>query len=83
MTSVAREMMQKDSHDDRKALEIPWGVDMMVVSSDEGYRLHPLVELNYRRTMGHVALSVAERTKGHFSTMQISMTNGTYSLSLK
>ena len=83
MTSVAREMMQKDSLDDRKALEIPWGVDMMVVSSDEGYRLHPLVELNYRRTMGHVALSVAERTKGHFSTMQISMTNGTYSLSLK
>ena len=34
----------------------PFGVDMMVVRSAEGYRIHPCVELNLRRTMGHAAL---------------------------
>lgn len=44
----------------------PFGVDMMVVSGakkgkpfDE-FLLHPMVELNLRRTMGHVALSLSE-----------------------
>lgn len=35
----------------------PFGVDMMIVKEDAQYRLHPCVELNLRRTMGHVALS--------------------------
>ncbi|MCF0208262.1 MAG: hypothetical protein HUK07_02330 [Bacteroidaceae bacterium] len=33
------------------------GVDMMVVKQSEGFLLHPCVEINLRRTMGHVALS--------------------------
>ena len=37
----------------------PFGVDMMIVGSDEGYRLHPCVEMNLRRTMGHVALALS------------------------
>lgn len=44
----------------------PFGVDMMVVrknSKNRGekteFALHPCVELNLRRTMGHVALSIA------------------------
>lgn len=36
----------------------PFGVDMMVVSDSEGFLLHPCVEINLRRTMGHVALSL-------------------------
>ena len=43
----------------------PFGVDMMVVrsanpvpSETATYRLHPCVELNLRRTMGHVALAI-------------------------
>lgn len=37
----------------------PFGVDMMIVKSDDGsIRLHPMVETNVRRTMGHVALSL-------------------------
>lgn len=38
----------------------PFGVDMMLVSThvDEALSLHPCVELNLRRTMGHVALSL-------------------------
>ncbi len=37
-----------------------FGVDMMIVTSDrqEGFLLHPCVEINLRRTMGHVALSI-------------------------
>ena len=43
----------------------PFGVDMMVVapptgsSSDTRFLLHPCVELNLRRTMGHVALALS------------------------
>lgn len=33
------------------------GVDMMIVKNGEGFILHPCVEINMRRTMGHVALN--------------------------
>lgn len=38
----------------------PLGVDMMIVATPDarGFRLHPCVEMNLRRTMGHVALSL-------------------------
>lgn len=38
----------------------PFGVDMMVVARDDadGFLLHPCVEINLRRTMGHAALSL-------------------------
>ena len=35
----------------------PLGVDMMVVSCEGRLLLHPLVEMNLRRTMGHMALA--------------------------
>jgi len=43
--------------------EGPLGIDMMVVPSDSigtnpAFLLHPCVEMNLRRTMGHVALSL-------------------------
>lgn len=51
----------------------PFGIDMMVVAADKAPRtsatdaaarrflIHPCVEVNLRRTMGHVALSVEQR----------------------
>ncbi len=38
----------------------PLGVDMMVVAGgdDRPFRIHPCVEINLRRTMGHVALAL-------------------------
>lgn len=40
----------------------PFGIDMMIVTSDRTnqppYLLHPCVEINLRRTMGHVALAL-------------------------
>lgn len=39
----------------------PFGVDMMAVAKDDGkgFWLHPCMELNLRRTMGHVALALS------------------------
>lgn len=42
--------------------EGPFGVDMMAVRTDSGVALMPCIELNLRRTMGHVALNVAKLT---------------------
>ena len=38
----------------------PFGVDMMIVAGEDGkgFLLHPCVEINLRRTMGHVALAL-------------------------
>ena len=38
----------------------PFGLDMMIVAGDDGkgFLLHPCVEINLRRTMGHVALAL-------------------------
>lgn len=42
----------------------PFGVDMMVC---KGGLLHPCVEINLRRTMGHVALSLSPYKKGRLA----------------
>ncbi len=43
----------------RDAYAGPLGIDMMVVSDEQGrLHLHPCVEMNLRATMGHVALHV-------------------------
>lgn len=40
----------------------PLGVDMMLVQTEEGLKIHPCVEVNLRRTMGHVALDLCQKT---------------------
>ncbi|MBQ8948321.1 MAG: hypothetical protein IJ059_00830 [Prevotella sp.] len=39
----------------------PFGVDMMILSrtDGQGFLIHPCVEINLRRTMGHVAITMA------------------------
>lgn len=39
----------------------PIGVDMLIYRSGEGYLIHPCVEINMRRSMGSLALSLQER----------------------
>ena len=50
-----------------------FGVDMMVVAVAEGNRflLHPCVEINLRRTMGHLALSLYGSDDEHARLMSI------------
>ena len=52
----------------------PIGVDMMVVLEDGEYKLDPYIEINLRRTMGHVANTLVKRymapgTRGRYSVL--------------
>jgi hypothetical protein len=51
----------------------PFGVDMMIVAMDDNgdFLLHPCVEINLRRTMGHVALAIPPYTDGCKHVMEI------------
>lgn len=64
-----------DKYDDK--YQGPFGIDMMVVATDEkdGFLLHPCVEINLRRTMGHVALSIPSFADGYARVMQIILTD--------
>ena len=55
----------------------PFGVDMMIISTShqDGFLLHPCVEINLRRTMGHVALSIPPFADGFPRVMQILLTD--------
>ena len=62
----------------------PLGLDMMVVAnadnSSDGLLLHPCVELNLRRTMGHVALALSPDEFGPHRLMRISYSSGKYKM---
>ena len=62
----------------------PLGIDMMVVAGSgdgsDGYLLHPCVELNLRRTMGHVALALSPDEFGPRKLMRITYGSGKYKM---
>lgn len=65
----------------------PWytgclGVDMMIVDNGKQTCLHPCVEINLRRTMGHVAISLYPYCKGNYESMRIDFHDGKYQLFL-
>lgn len=60
----------------------PFGVDMMVVKTAAGLRLNPCVELNLRRTMGHVALALSPAAPGHRRLMRVGLEGTAYHLRL-
>lgn len=53
----------------------PFGVDMMIVANDMGFMLHPCVEINMRRTMGHVALSLTPDDDETVRVMRIELSD--------
>ena len=53
----------------------PFGVDMMIVKGERETLLHPCVELNLRRTMGHVALSLTPEDDDILKVMRIELTD--------
>lgn len=63
----------------------PFGVDMMIVARDDqnGFMLHPCVEINLRRTMGHVALSLTPYTNGLPKVMSVMCNKDVYKISIK
>ena len=64
----------------------PLGVDMMVcanpASPDNGFLLHPCVEINLRRTMGHVALALTPADDDLMGVMRINYSSGIYRMTL-
>ena len=67
----------------RGKYEGPFGIDLMIVrgSGNGQFLLHPCVEINLRRTMGHVALELSK----HFpsgSTMNIVFSDNRYRLNV-
>jgi len=55
-------------------------VDMMVLHD---IMVHPCVEINLRRTMGHVALNISPRIDDIIKVMRIEMINSNYKLKIK
>lgn len=65
--------------------EGPFGVDMMIVAREnfEGFFLHPCVEINLRRTMGHVALSLTPSIDDVLRVMRIEYLDNHYKLKIE
>ena len=59
--------------------EGPFGVDMMVC---DGSLLHPCVEVNLRRTMGHVALALTPHDDELRRVMRIELSENNYKLTI-
>ncbi|MBR1688691.1 MAG: hypothetical protein IJ710_09230 [Prevotella sp.] len=59
--TVRKEIQQRLAEAFKGKYVGPFGIDMMIVAQDEkqGFVLHPCVEINLRRTMGHVALALS------------------------
>ena len=60
-----------------------FGIDMMVVAGDGGFLLHPCVEINLRRTMGHVALAVSPADEEKVQVMRIVYNGNNYQLKIQ
>lgn len=65
----------------------PLGIDMMIVekralSTSSLYAIHPFVEINFRRTMGHVALSLSNNFQIHNKMMRITYNGSHHTLEL-
>lgn len=58
----------------------PIGIDMMALHNGT---IHPCVEINLRRTMGHVALNISPNDDDIVRVMRIEMINNTYKLKIK
>ncbi len=53
----------------------PFGIDMMIVAGKDKFMLHPCVEINLRRTMGHVALTMSPDDDEIVRVMRIELTD--------
>ena len=61
----------------------PFGIDMMVVKDKNDKKfIHPCVEINFRRTMGHVAIDLQKRHLRKKHAMKIAFEGGHYHLNL-
>ena len=84
---ISEDLLSKIKEDICHTLDVeeyvgPLGVDMMIVHKDGLYLLHPCVEINLRRTMGHVALSLPAPTDGESRAMRILYDGNNYQFNI-
>lgn len=75
LDEVQRTICETFSEETKGRYVGPFGVDMMVVAKEQGkgFLLHPCVEINLRRTMGHVALAISPKQDEIRKSMRISV----------
>ena len=78
LNEVRKKIMSFLSEQIAPSYQGPLGVDMMICANG---LLNPCIEINLRRTMGHVALAMTRR--GKRGTMAITYTDGKYKLTTK
>ena len=61
----------------------PFGVDMMVYANGDALMVNPCVELNLRRTMGHVALTLGSHASDRMRLMGIHYDGSHYHLRVR
>ena len=63
----------------------PFGVDMMILSrpDGQGFSIHPCVEINLRRTMGHVALAISPTDDDLQRVMRVVYNEANYKLRIQ
>jgi hypothetical protein len=79
MTNVREKICQEAGALFNQKYRGPFGVDMMIIANGTDFLLHPCVEINLRRTMGHTALALSPKDdrKG---VMRIDYADNTYRL---
>lgn len=70
-------------HNIYKVYTGPFGVDMMVYATDNAVKVNPCVELNLRRTMGHVALALSPQEPEPLRLMGIHYDGSHYHLRVR
>ena len=83
LTDAVRQLICRETAQVYKGLyRGPFGVDMMVVADHSQFLLHPCVEINLRRTMGHVALALTPATGDQQCVMRITYSDNNYKLTI-
>lgn len=82
LDSVKEKIKQKLSSVFKDKYIGPFGIDMMIVKGEK-FRLHPCVEINLRRTMGHVALSLSPTDNDVVRVMRIEYNEGRYKMKIE
>ena len=86
LDNVQEKICQRLSATFKGCYEGPFGVDMMIVQPSTFHlpqtTLHPCVEINLRRTMGHVALSLAPQDDDIRCVMCIAYSDNYYKLTI-
>lgn len=78
---IRQEMIGKIEPVIRNIYSGPFGIDMMVCADEEGKTfINPCIELNLRRTMGHVALALGVCEKADRHLMRVSYDGNRYHL---